>query len=188
MPYTVNEDYRTKKIARLAREYNSVLDVGCAQSPNLFLSNKVVTGLDLNDMMLPSNYHTHIVGRIEDLLVGENRLFDAIIAGELIEHLLDPISFLKNCYSLLKPDGAIILSTPNPHSIIETILTTTLNRKYFYTKDHVMLFPQRWLVRMLEISGFKNVKLHSGGFPIPAIGLIPCPRFFCHQTIAIAYK
>jgi len=187
MPYTVNENYRLKKLAKLAREYKSILDIGCAQSPNPFLNNTYVTGLDLNSMQCPSNYSQHLVGTVESIIKSAEK-YDAIVAGELIEHIEKPIDFLRGCAHLLSDNGAIILSTPNPHSPIETLLTLTLNKKYFYTREHITLYPQRWLIRMLEIAGFKNVKLYSGGFPFPKIGLIPCPRFFCHQTIAIAYK
>jgi len=187
LPITINENYRLKKLANLVRCCDSVLDVGCAQLPNSFLNNNKVVGLDFHKASLPSNYTEFIHGSLNDI-VKKNDSFDAIVAGEILEHLLDPITFLKQCYSLLKKGGILVISTPNPHSPIEILLTATLNRNFFYTKDHVMLFPQRWLIRMLEICNFNDVKLYSAGFPIPKIGLIPFPRFLCHQTIAIATK
>ncbi|MFH1769723.1 MAG: methyltransferase domain-containing protein [Parcubacteria group bacterium] len=39
--------------------------------------------------------------------------FDAIIATEVIEHLFDPESFIKKLKQLLKPNGMIIVTTPN---------------------------------------------------------------------------
>lgn len=187
MPYTLSENYRLKRLAKLASSGQQVLDIGCAQYPNIYLQNTEVTGLDLENAILPPNYTSFIntdVSKIPDL----NLSYDTVIAGEILEHLEDPIGFLRQCHSCLKDNGKIILSTPNPHSIFETILTIFLNKKFFYTKDHVMLFPQRWLIRMMERAGFSDIKLYSGGFPFPFIGLIPCPRFFCHQTILIAHK
>ncbi|WP_157826808.1 class I SAM-dependent methyltransferase [Colwellia sp. 12G3] len=187
MPITSNEDYRLRILAKKVNTCNSVLDIGCAQLPNKFLKNNTVTGLDLNQAELPLNYSTFIKGSLDDVIKMQ-KTFDAIVAGEILEHLLDPMHFLQQCNQALKPGGILAISTPNPHSIIEVLLTMTLNRKYFYTKDHVMLFPQRWLIRMLEIKGFTGIKLYSAGFPIPKYGLIPFPRFLCHQTIAIATK
>lgn len=39
--------------------------------------------------------------------------FDAIIMLALIEHLIDPISAMKNVKKLLKPNGIIFIETPN---------------------------------------------------------------------------
>lgn len=40
--------------------------------------------------------------------------FDVIVAGDLIEHLTNFDGFLKNVLRLMKPDGALIITTPNP--------------------------------------------------------------------------
>ena len=98
------------------------------------------------------------------------------------------MSFLRACRETLAPGGTLVLSTPNPNSFIERLLTITLSRRFFYTNDHVMLFPQRWLIRMLERSGFSDVQLYSGGFPVPPLGLIRFPRAWCYQTIASAVR
>lgn len=185
MPYTINENYRLRRIAKFGAQGNTVLDIGCAEKPNIFLKNKYVVGLDLESANLPSNYSKFIQADVKELLE-LNLTYDVVVAGEILEHLEDPIGFLRQCKSCLTNGGKLILSTPNPHSPFESILTLFLNKRFFYTKDHVMLFPQRWLIRMLERAGFIDIKLYSGGLPIPIVGLIPCPRFFCHQTIAVA--
>ena len=38
---------------------------------------------------------------------------DVITNFELIEHLFEPLAFLKHCHRLLKPGGLMILTTPN---------------------------------------------------------------------------
>lgn len=49
-------------------------------------------------------------GRFADLL--QDR-FDALVALELVEHLENPHHFLRQSYQLLKPGGAMLVSTPN---------------------------------------------------------------------------
>ena len=181
-----NENLRLKRMADLVRGRDKVLDIGSADKPNQFLNNQVVIGLDLEQHSTPKNYTDRIVGDATILPQPFGAAsFDAITAGEIIEHLVNPMDFLRCCKKTLAPDGILVLSTPNPNSPIERLLTVNLSRRYFYTEEHIMLFPQRWLIRMLERSGFSDVRLSSGGFPIPALGLIPFPRPWCYQTIAI---
>lgn len=189
MAVHLDESLRMRRLARLVASAPSVLDLGWAQSPNTFLTNPHVVGFDLKVRPLPSNYHESLAGDVVEMRrVLANRSFDAIIAGEILEHLEDPHRFLRDCHALLNPGGLIALSTPNPNSIIEQLLTITLNRKLFYTTEHLCLYPQRWLIRMLDNCGFQNIELSSGGFPVPGFGLIPFPRPWCHQTIAVGSK
>jgi 2-polyprenyl-3-methyl-5-hydroxy-6-metoxy-1,4-benzoquinol methylase len=44
---------------------------------------------------------------------GREQNFDAIVASEIIEHLENPRHFARECFKLLKPEGFLILSTPN---------------------------------------------------------------------------
>ena len=172
-------------MAGLVRGRARVLDLGWVEQPNPFLFNNEVVGLDVSKGNLPSNYTSSVIADVMNLPEPfKPGSFDAIVAGELIEHLDRPLDFLRSCYKTLAPHGILVLSTPNPNSFIERVLTLNLSRSFFYTADHVMLFPQRWLVRMMEIAGFTDVRLYSGGFPIPYLGLVPFFRPWCYQTIA----
>jgi SAM-dependent methyltransferase len=185
-----NENYRLKKMAKLVKEKKNILDIGCSEKINPYLKNSTVIGFDKNiPSKFPDNYYKFIRGDVENIsVILKDYVFDGLVAGEIIEHLNDPISFLSQCYSLLNKAEVLVLSTPNPNSPIESLLTLNLSRKYFYTRDHIMLYPQRWLVRIMEISGFKNVKLYSGGIISPFGKLVPFPRPFCYQTIAVGHK
>ncbi len=46
--------------------------------------------------------------------LGIQDTFDVIVAGDLIEHLTNFQGFFENCTRLLKPNGILILTTPNP--------------------------------------------------------------------------
>lgn len=184
---TFSENYRLKKMARLVVSCERVLDVGCSQSPNIYLVNKEVIGVDLVEEVMPENYTSFHHGDLTDLVEVLDPV-DAVVIGEVLEHVENPIDFLRQVWALLKPGGAIVLSTPNPHSPIESFLNLFFIERFYYTREHIMLFPQRWLKRMLEVAGYDQVRILSGGFPLPVIGLIPFPRPWCYQSIAIAYK
>jgi 2-polyprenyl-3-methyl-5-hydroxy-6-metoxy-1,4-benzoquinol methylase len=39
--------------------------------------------------------------------------FEVVLAGEIIEHMLDTDLFLQRCFRALKPGGHLLLTTPN---------------------------------------------------------------------------
>ena len=68
----------------------------------------------------------HPIQQIELLQI---RTYDAIIVSEVIEHVQDPIGFLKNFRTLLKEFGVMIITTPNGYGIfeIETLVFNSLD-------------------------------------------------------------
>lgn len=182
--------YRLKRIAELVEGREKILDVGSAASPNLFLKNETIIALDLNVTKGATHYDKVVVGNADNVsdFFSENE-FDAITAGEIIEHLENPNFFLQGAYQTLKKGGVLVLSTPNPNSIWERLLTLNLSRKYFYDPEHFNLYPQRWLIRILERNGFKNVKVYSGGITIPFLNKnVPFPRPWAEYTVISAEK
>lgn len=61
--------------------------------------------------------------QVTEELVEQGRLFDAVCALEIIEHVNYPKEFVDTCAKLLKPNGFLFLSTinRNPISYIGTI-------------------------------------------------------------------
>jgi len=176
-------------MADLTAARRKVLDVGWTCQPNGYLKNEVIVGMDLLNGHCPENYTSCVVGDVMRLPNPfEEESFDGIVAGEIIEHLEYPLEFLRNCRRTLINGGQLVLSTPNPNYPIEQLLTVNLSRKYFYTAEHICLYPQRWLIRMMEIAGFNNVKLYSGGIAVPFVGYLPFPRIWCYEYIAIGTK
>src|SRR5665648_169682 len=66
--------------------------------------------------------------------------FDTIVAGELIEHLSNPGSFLENSINHLKPDGQLIITTPNPFSFLNQIYAYLKYPKTCQNNQHTMWF------------------------------------------------
>jgi 2-polyprenyl-3-methyl-5-hydroxy-6-metoxy-1,4-benzoquinol methylase len=113
---------------------NAVMDLGCVDSrrarkgtverieykanllhKRIAAINPEVLGVDIDPQgveALNSQGFKTMVADVETMNLG--RQFDAIVAGELIEHLENPGLFLRNMRKHLKEDGVIIISTPNP--------------------------------------------------------------------------
>lgn len=102
----------------------TVLDIGCGGgliSEPLARLGARVTGIDpavrniaiarghAEPQSLAIDYRA---ATVEDL-VAEGRTFDAVVCLEVVEHVPDVGAFVKECASLLRPGGLMILSTIN---------------------------------------------------------------------------
>jgi len=111
----------------------SILDVGCGvgvlSEPLARLGANVV-GIDTsNECLQVAQKHRdssvdnfednlqYVECPVEDLVTIGALKFDCVVASEVIEHIPDPKSFLKNCCDLIKPGGSLIVSTINRNMI-----------------------------------------------------------------------
>jgi 2-polyprenyl-6-hydroxyphenyl methylase/3-demethylubiquinone-9 3-methyltransferase len=106
----------------------SVLDVGCGGglvSEPLARMGARVTGVDPGrENVEAARAHAEGEGRPGDLdlnyrigtveeLAAEGLKFDAVVSLEVVEHVPDVGAFIKSCASLVRPGGALVLSTIN---------------------------------------------------------------------------
>jgi len=86
-----------------------------------------------------------------------DNFFNTITHLEVIEHILNPLLCMEECYRILKPDGKLYLTTPNDYSLIYK-LEHLLSRKY---KPHFHQFNERELRWLLLEAGFTDVKINT---------------------------
>lgn len=176
---------RLRMLASLAT--GDVLDVGYAQLPNPYFDASRVTGVDLVEPETPSGYAEQLVGSALALgdVLGDRR-FDTVVAAEIIEHVEAPYEFLRGIRTVLKPDGQLLLSTPNPLGFPVLALEILRSRRWFYTRDHTYYFLPRWVHRMLELTGFELLRVQPVGIWLP-IGYVPLsPVWASYQLIYVA--
>lgn len=98
----------------------TILDAGCGDGLLAEvlkdLTGAKIFGVDISQRGLQLAQKRGIVIKKFDLNSGipfTDGRFDLIIANQVIEHLLDPDSFLKECKRVLHRKGHLILTTPN---------------------------------------------------------------------------
>lgn len=101
----------------------ALLDVGCGDGTFLARMRRrgwSVTGLDFDPVAAKAARERHglevHVGTIEDAFADGRALYDVVTASHVIEHVPEPIRFLSQCRSLLRPGGRLVLKTPNASS------------------------------------------------------------------------
>jgi SAM-dependent methyltransferase len=93
---------------------------------------------------------------------------DLVIAGEVIEHLDDPGSFLDGLHRLLAPGGTLVLTTPNASGLLNGF--AAMAGAEINHPDHVVLFSWRTLTNLMGRHGWEVVE--SATF-VPAVKAAP---------------
>lgn len=78
---------------------------------------------------------------------------DIVVAGEVIEHLDDPGSFLDGVHALVAPGGVLVVTTPNASGLVNTV--ALLANYEVNHPDHVALFTCTTLDTMLGRHGWE---------------------------------
>jgi len=98
-------------------------------------------------------------------------LFGVVSSWDVIEHVLDPEEFVKNCNRHLEMGGWIILETPDEGAFIRKLVITLAKiskgildyRSKMYYKEHRFYFSRDGIRMLLERNGFKNVRFFKEG-------------------------
>jgi SAM-dependent methyltransferase len=95
-----------------------VLDLGCRSGAftRHFLEGNEVVGLDVDRAALAKAAELGIetvVGDVEEPLPFAEASFDAVVAGELLEHLRFPEALVGEVRRVLRPGGTFVGSVPN---------------------------------------------------------------------------
>jgi len=88
--------------------------------------------------------------------------FDVVFAGEVIEHLLDDVRFIKECKENLKDDGLLILTTPNLVFGVNRILMLLGRMPMFaFAPYHYRIYNKKVLEGVVLAGGLRMVDLTS---------------------------
>lgn len=79
--------------------------------------------------------------------------FDVIFAGDLIEHLSNPGLFLDACKKHLKPNGRLILTTPNTFNLFNVAEKFTKDEPTV-NSDHTCYFNKKTIEVLLKKCGW----------------------------------
>ena len=87
------------------------------------------------------------------------RQYDVVMALHLIEHLNNPVVFLKKLKPLLKKDGILIIEVPNLDSFLCEL--SKEYKEFFYLYEHVSYFTAKTLTLTLEKAGYENINVYT---------------------------
>lgn len=138
-----------------------VLDLGCrsgALTRHLLEGNEVV-GLDVDRAALAKAAELGIepvAADVEEPLPFPDGSFDAVVAGELLEHLRFPDALVAEIRRVLRPRGVLVGSVPNAFRV-QSRLRFLLGKQPEEDPTHLHLFSPADVRALL--AGFRDVRL-----------------------------
>lgn len=82
--------------------------------------------------------------------------FDIITAFQTLEHIENPVPFLKAIQRALKPDGALVVEVPNRNDWLLGEHKLPGYEEFYYREAHHFYYTPETLERMLAKAGFRG--------------------------------
>ncbi len=96
-----------------------------------------------------------------------NQHFDVVTAFYVIEHLPDPMTFLKECHRILKSGGVLLLRYPHTTPIKNLLHLFGISNRLYDLPAHLSDFSPEMIQRCLESVGFERCRHMIGGYTLP---------------------
>lgn len=165
---------RTEMLKYLPDSAQKILDVGCAEASFGALikekNNAEVWGIELNSEIAECAKE-----KIDKVLVGDisekitelpDNYFDCIFFNDVLEHLYDPYTLLKQIKYKLNNEGIIICSLPNIRHC-PVLKDLILNKQWKYNEHgvldftHIRFFTQKSIIEMFENLDYSILKIEG---------------------------
>jgi SAM-dependent methyltransferase len=134
-------------LARLVPGGGAVFEPGCGNGYVSFLTSRIGHSVTATDAWHPAD-RAELFRRARVQVFDSNmnlaepwpeiadRTFDAVLFGEVFEHLLNhPVGLLRQIHRVLKPGGVLLLTTPNPSTLANAVRVLLDRHSLWGTED-----------------------------------------------------
>ncbi len=116
----IRPEFATAIVHAEKKKYQTIIDIGCGSGNFLDLAKDAglrTTGMELNEhaaKVARAKGHAILPGILTVDFLASNKLkYDMVTLFQVIEHLPDPIAFLKLAKCLINDGGTLMFSVPN---------------------------------------------------------------------------
>lgn len=150
-----------------------VVEIGCAHGSFVALLRHAgydAAGIELSPWVVEFGRKTFqvpiSVGPIEQLEIPV-RSVDAIVLMDVLEHLPDPVATLSHCVKRLKPDGLLLIQTPQYKQGMQYAELVEGNGAFIEqlkAAEHLFLLSQRSVTLLLQRVGLEHIQFEKAIF------------------------
>jgi len=130
-----------------------------------------VTGVDADPVAVERARKLGLEARLGDLRAQHfpDGYFHAVYNSHLLEHVHDPVGFLRECHRVLRPGGTLVTLTPN----VSSLGHRRFGEAWFGLDPprHLTLFSPTTLRTAVQRAGFSVVALRTSGRMAPIMWL-----------------
>jgi ubiquinone/menaquinone biosynthesis C-methylase UbiE len=170
---------------------NNILDIGSGEG--IFLKYlltkrkiKKLTGLEISRRAIKiakrQNKEVEFIqGSADNKYIFKTNSFDTIFMTDVIEHLVDIDFALKEIKRVLKPNGNLIIITPDFNILKKIIIALLFWERFFYpTNPHIRFFTKKSMDGVMKKYSFKRIYYRWG---ITWFNIMPQNSYFVYQNI-----
>ena len=150
--------------------HKRLVDVGCGDGTLLNLARLRgfdVLGVELSSHManfVRDTYKINVVEKaLEEAGLGDES-FDVVTGQEVLEHLTDPVGWLREVRRILKPKGTLLLTTPNA-GCAQAYGDQWLGFRMSF--EHLTFFDRDRVAGALNLAGLRITGMWTRGRAVP---------------------
>jgi GT2 family glycosyltransferase/tetratricopeptide (TPR) repeat protein/2-polyprenyl-3-methyl-5-hydroxy-6-metoxy-1,4-benzoquinol methylase len=207
---------RPELVALVPAAARRVLDIGCGAG-RMGAALKARQAVAVVGVEMDERAASAARARLDEVVVGdaeglsfEPGSFDAVICGDVLEHLRDPAALLRRVRGWLRPGGLLVASIPNVrhHSVLRGLLRGDWSYEPagLLDRDHLRFFTRREVEKLLYRCGFSAPSMQAlpgpgdrelragrpagevavGGLRVAGLSPAEAEEFFAYQYLVTA--
>jgi len=155
----------------------TLLDIASGRGETLIKARELgwqVTGIDISKRFceyIKQNYNIDVINA-DFLSHGFSEKFDILFANAVLEHVYDPLKFMKKAHRLLNAGGVFYLDLPNETSLYSllgnlyyklTFRNYCINLAPTFPPYHIHGFTKKSLLYIIDMIGFELLHISTIG-------------------------
>jgi 2-polyprenyl-3-methyl-5-hydroxy-6-metoxy-1,4-benzoquinol methylase len=195
---------RDEVFSRIFNPGEIVLDLACGDGSSSqkikHITQKEVYGLDLSETavrLAKNNGINAVQGSVEQTFPFKKNFFDTIFWGDNIEHILNPSFTITEINRVLKPNGRLVISTPNVgylryrlhHMFFGDLADSEYNGKKPWEWTHIRFFSDKIIDQFLSENRYEIIHFYGiSRRRIDKIFIQFLPKLFGMIMVVVAKK